>query len=142
MAAIAKERHTPTFTGVWSNIKSLWSNFIVRRIAKAIFTIYLVTTFIFFLVRLLPGSPVDVYINQLISQYGYSYDVAADQARSLFAVDPNKPLVIQYFDYLGNIAHGNLGQSMISPGVPVTDVIFKYLPCTLFSVGVGLLIAF
>jgi peptide/nickel transport system permease protein len=93
-------------------------------------------------VRLLPGSPVDVYINQLVGQYGYSYDVAADQARSLFAVDPNKPLLIQYVDYLGNLAHGNLGQSMLSPGVPVTDIIFKYLPWTLFSVGVGLLLAF
>src|SRR5215212_9086219 len=130
MAAIAKERHTPRGLGLWSTLKSLWSHFLVRRIAKAIFTVYLVTTFIFFLIRLLPGSPVDVYINQLISQYGYSYDVAADQARSLFAVDPNKPLIVQYFDYLGNLAHGNLGQSMLSPGVPVTDIIFKYLPWT------------
>ncbi len=142
MAAIAKERYTPRIGTVWTAIKAPWSHFLVRRIAKALFTIYFVTTLIFFLVRLLPGSPVDVYINQLISQYGYSYDVAADQARSLFAVDPNKPLLVQYFDYLRNVAHGNLGQSILSPGVPVTDIIFKYLPWTLFSVGIGLLFAF
>jgi peptide/nickel transport system permease protein len=142
MAAIAQERRTPARFGLWSALKRPWSHFLVRRIAKAIFTIYLVTTFIFFLVRLLPGSPVEVYINQLIGQYGYSHDVAADQARSLFAVDPNKPLLIQYFDYLENLSHGDLGQSMLSPGVPVTDIIFKYLPWTLFSVGIGLLLAF
>jgi peptide/nickel transport system permease protein len=142
MAAIAKERSTPTRVGLWSSLNSLRSHFLVRRIAKAIFTIYFVTTLIFFLVRLLPGSPVEVYVNQLISQYGYSYDVAADQARSLFSVDPNKPLFFQYLDYLKNMAHGNLGQSILSPGVPVTDIIFKYLPWTLFSVGVGLLLAF
>jgi peptide/nickel transport system permease protein len=142
MAAIAQERTAPRRPDIWSALRKPWSYFIVRRIAKAIFTIYLVTTFIFFLVRLLPGSPVEVYINQLITQYGYSYDVAADQARSLFAVDPNKPLLIQYLDYLENLSHGDLGQSMLSPGVPVTQIVFKYLPWTLFSVGLGLLLAF
>jgi peptide/nickel transport system permease protein len=142
MAAIAKERTSPVRFGIWSRLKSLWSNFFVRRIAKAIFTIYFVTTLIFFLVRLLPGSPVEVYINSLMSQYGYSYDVASDQAQSLFAVDASQPLALQYVDYLQNIAQGDLGQSILSPGVPVTEIIFKYLGWTLFSVGLGLLFAF
>src|SRR5215216_3673007 len=142
MAAIAKERVTPALVGVWSGFRSLQSHFVLRRIAKAIFTIWFVTTLIFFLVRLLPGSPVEVYINTLMSQYGYSYDVASDQAQSLFAVDPDQPLAIQYVDYLKNIAQGDLGQSILSPGVPVTEIIFHYLWWTLFSVGLGLLLAF
>ena len=142
MAAIAQERVAPTRLGVWGAFNRVWSHFLLRRIAKALFTVYFVSTLIFFLVRLLPGSPVEIYVNTLMAQYGYSYDVAADQARSLFAVDPDKPLVLQYVDYLENLAHGDLGQSMLSPGVPVTEIIFKYLPWTLFSVGVGLLLAF
>jgi peptide/nickel transport system permease protein len=146
MAAIAQERSAPLRSlrrfGVWRAPRILFSHYLVRRIAKAIFTIYFVSTLIFFLVRLLPGSPVEVYINQLIGQYGYSYDVAADQARSLFAVDPDQPMLVQYVDYLGNLAQGDLGQSMLSPGVPVTDIIFQYLGWTLFSVGIGLLLAF
>jgi peptide/nickel transport system permease protein len=142
MAAIAQERTGPVRAGFRNPLRRLWSYFVVRRIAKAIFTIYLVTTFIFFMVRLLPGSPVEVFIAQLMSQYGYSYEVASSQARSLFAVNPSKPLVVQYFDYLWNLAHGDLGQSMLSPGVPVTDIIFKYLPWTIFSVGLGLMLSF
>lgn len=142
MAAIAQARSTPARFAIRTTLRRGWSHFLVRRVAKAIFTVYLVTTFIFFLVRLLPGSPVEVFISQLMNQYGYSYEVAASQARSLFAVDPNKPLLVQYFDYLWNLAHGDLGQSMLSPGVPVTQIIFKYLWWTLFSVGLGLLLAF
>ena len=42
---------------------------LVRRIAKALFTVFFVSTLIFFLVRLLPGSPVEVFIAQLVNQF-------------------------------------------------------------------------
>lgn len=142
MAAIAQERTSPVRFGVWTGFRRVWSNYLVRRIAKAIFTIYFVSSLIFFLVRLLPGSPVEVYINTLMAQYGYDYAVAADQARSLFSVDADQPMFFQYLDYLKNVAQGDLGESMLSPGVPVTEIIFQYLWWTLFSVGIGLLLAF
>lgn len=142
MAAIAQERSAPIRFGVRDALRRLWSYFLVRRIAKAIFTVFFVSSLIFFLVRLLPGSPVEVLIAQLTGEYGYSYDMAASQARSLFAIDPNQPLFFQYIDYLKNLARGDLGQSLLSPGVPVTEIIFRYLPWTLLSVGLGLLLAF
>jgi len=37
---------------------------------------------------------------------------------------------------------GNLGKSLTSSGTPVGSIILQYLPWTLFSVGLGLLIAF
>jgi peptide/nickel transport system permease protein len=117
-------------------------SYLLRRVGKAILTIFFVTSLIFFMIRLLPGNPVEVYINQQIGQYGFSYEDAANQARSLFAVDTTKPLPLQYADYLGHMAHGDLGQSILSPGVPVTRIIREYLPWTLFSVGTGLLLAF
>jgi peptide/nickel transport system permease protein len=142
MVAIAQERSAPARIDVRNVLRQLWSHFLLRRLAKALFTVFFVSTLIFFLVRLLPGSPVEVYIAQMTSEYGYSYDAAASQARSLFAVDPNQPLILQYVDYLKNLARGDLGQSMLSPGVPVTDIIIQFLPWTLLSVGLGLLLAF
>ena len=62
MAAIAQERSTPASFGLPDALRRLWSHFLLRRIAKAIFTVFFVSTVIFFLVRLLPGSPVEVYI--------------------------------------------------------------------------------
>lgn len=118
------------------------SSFILRRIAKALLTIFFVTSLVFFLIRLLPGSPVDVYINQQMTLYGYSYEQAKDMAAALYAVNVDQPLPLQYVDYLNHMVHGDLGQSVISPGVPVTRIIADYLPWTLFSVGLGLFIAF
>lgn len=120
----------------------VYRNYAVRRIVKAFLTIYLVSTGTFFLARMLPGSPVDVYINQQITQYGMSYDQAASQAAGLFSFDPSRPLLLQYWEYLSGVARGDLGDSLLSPGVPVTSIVFAYLPWTLFSIGLGVLISF
>lgn len=117
-------------------------NYFVRRVLKALFTVYMVTTLIFFLIRLLPGNPVEIYVNQQVAQFGLSYDEAVAQARTLFAIDTSKPLPVQYVAYLGRLLHGDLGQSITAPGVPVLKIIRTYLPWTIFSVGTGLLIAF
>lgn len=123
-------------------IGRVWRMYTVRRVLKALLTIYLVATFTFFLVRLLPGNPVEVYISTRVSQFGMSYEEAANQAAGLFAFNPDQPLILQYFDYIGGIARGDLGQSLLSPGTSVVSVIASYLPWTLFSVGVALFISF
>jgi peptide/nickel transport system permease protein len=117
-------------------------NYVLRRIFKALFTIFFVTTLTFFVVRLMPGSPVDAYIAKQVGEYGVSYIDAAAQAESLFAIDPSEPLYQQYFTYLGRLVQGNLGKSLVSSGAPVSQIILQYLPWTLFSVGLGLMIAF
>lgn len=123
-------------------IKRFTSNFLVRRLAKAFFTIWFVTSLIFFLVRLMPSNPVEVYINELIMYYSLSYDEAKDMAASLFAIDLDAPLHKQYFDYVGQLLRGNLGTSLRSPGTSVTSIIVAFLPWTIFSVGIGLLVSF
>ena len=118
------------------------SNFLVRKLVKAAFTIWFVTSLIFFLVRLMPSNPVSVYINELVAQYGMTYSEAKDQASALFAFDPDQPLLEQYRVYMGQLARGNLGTSLRSPGTPVLSIITTFLPWTIFSVGIGLLISF
>lgn len=125
-----------------SLIRAVASNYLVRRLGKALFTIWFVTTLIFFLIRLMPSNPVEVYINELIVQYSLTYDEAKDQAASLFAIDLDAPMWQQYLDYMGNLIQGDMGTSLRSPGTPVTDIIARFLPWTIFSVGVGLLVSF
>ncbi|GAB4558911.1 MAG: ABC transporter permease [Anaerolineae bacterium] len=125
---------------------SLWSrilrNFWVRRGAKALFTIFFVVSLTFFLVRLMPGSPIEIYINSLIEQYGIPYDEAKNQAAALFAIDLDAPLYMQYLSYLKNLLRGDLGTSLISAGTPVSTIILRFLPWTIFSVGIGLILSF
>lgn len=125
-----------------SRLRSIFGSFIFRRFLRALLTIFLVTTAIFFLVRLLPGDPVEVFINKQMTQYGYSYDDAANQARSLFAIDDSKSLWQQYVDYLWNLLQGNMGQSMVLPGTTVVSIIQSRIWWTIFSVGTALIIAF
>lgn len=127
-------------------VQQLWrairNSYILRKLLRTFFTIFIVITIIFFLIRLLPGSPIDIYVNQLVVTYGVPLHEARDQAASLFAFDPDEPLIIQYWAFLTNLAQGNLGNSILSPGTTVGEVILRFLPWTIFSVGLGLIISF
>ncbi len=118
------------------------NSFLLRRLLKALFTAFVVITLTFFLIRLLPSNPIELFIQELMVQYSMPYHQARDQAAALFAIDLEKPLILQYFDYLGGLARGNLGTSILSPGTPVTAFIKRFLPWTVFSVGLALMISF
>ena len=119
----------------------VWRSYLLRRILRALFAIYVVATGVFFMVRLLPGNPVDVYINTQIGQYGKSYETAAAEAAALFSFDPGTPLWRQYLDYLWGVVHGDFGMSILSPGTSVLEKIALHLPWTLFSVGIAMIIS-
>lgn len=120
----------------------VWRHYVLRRVVRALFTIFVAASLSFFLVRLMPSNPVQVYIVQLISTFGLSYQDAQNMAASLFAIDLNEPLWHQYLGYLNHLLHFNLGQSLLSVGTPVSSMIAEFLPWTLFSVGISLLISF
>lgn len=123
-------------------IRSFLDSYLFRKLIRTLLTIFVVTTITFFLVRLLPGNPIEIYVNQLVVTYGMPLNEAQDQAASLFAFDLEQPLYLQYFDYLGNLLQGDFGSSILSPGTSVTSVIVRFLPWTIFSVGLGLIISF
>ena len=118
------------------------NSFLLRRLLKALFTAFVVITLTFFLIRLLPSNPIELFIQELMVQYSMPYHQARDQAAALFAIDLEKPLILQYFDYLGGLVRGDLGTSILSPGTPVTSFIKRFLPWTVFSVGLALMISF
>jgi peptide/nickel transport system permease protein len=141
-AISATQEKTDDLSSLNKIVHRLRRSFLLRRLAKALFTIWFVTTLVFFLIRLMPGNPVEVYINELIVQYSMPYDQAKAQAAGLFNVDLDAPLTQQYVGYMTGLLQGDLGTSLRSPGTPVIEIIAKFLPWTLFSVGTGLLVSF
>ncbi len=125
-----------------SPVGAFFANYWVRRVIKAILTIYFVATLTFFLVRLMPGNPVEAFILNLVQSQGIPFQQAQQLAASLFSFNVNEPLWQQYFTYIGNLLHGDLGMSIASTGTPVGRMILQFLPWTLFSVGIALLISF
>src|SRR5690606_15603652 len=125
---------------IW--LQRIYSNYIFRTVLQAIVTIWAVTTFTFFLIRLMPGNPVEVYIAQIINTENITYEEAYSRAASQFSFDLNASPVEQYLDYMGALLRGDLGQSITSTGTQVLDQILRFLPWTLFSAGAGLLVSF
>ena len=123
-------------------LRNVLSSYYVRQVAKALFTVFFVTTLIFFLVRLMPMNPIEKYVQDLVINEGRSRQEAMDQAKAIFAIDMDAPLYTQYFDYLGKLFRGDMGMSLLARGTPVADIVMAVLPWTLFSVGTGLLLSF
>ena len=113
----------------------------LRRLGVALIMIWMVTTLTFFLIRLMPGNPI-VSAYQGLIQQGMTSQQAAVEVHVLYDVFPNQPLVVQYFLYLWNLAHGNLGTSVVYTGRPVLGMILAAAPWTLLLVSVGLFISF
>lgn len=116
--------------------------FVVRRIVKSIITLLLVMSLSFFLLRFMPGNPIQAYITNLVSTQHLTYHEAKLRAEIMVPFDPDAPMWQQYLSYMWNLLHANLGTSIASPGTTVVSQVFTYLPWTLLSVGLGLLLSF
>ena len=111
--------------------------FIIRRLLMAVPVLLLVTIIVFSLLHLLPGDPATVILGQEATPE------AIEVMRQELGL--NKPLLVQYFDWLGKIVQGDFGRSLIDR-TPVSKLILQRLPATLeLTLGsflVAVLIAF
>ena len=115
---------------------------LTRSLLRTALMLLLVATVTFVAIRALPGNPVDVWVQDLQGS-GLTAEQAHAQATRLLKIDVNASLWSQYADYMRNLAHGDLGNSVIlSPGTPVTKILGGRLAWTLFSVGVALIVSF
>ncbi|MGX5220764.1 MULTISPECIES: ABC transporter permease subunit [Pseudomonas] len=80
-------------------------SFIARRLGLLIPTFFGVTLLTFALIRMIPGDPVEVMMGERRVD-------PAMHAEALHRLGLDKPLYAQYFDYIGNLAHGDLGESL------------------------------
>jgi len=124
------------------NILGYWRHPILQAVVKAVLTVFVTASITFFLIRLMPGNPIDIKIDELTKDGLMSYAEARAQAASLFSIDLDKPLPAQYAEFLVSLAHGDLGYSFVSQGTPVTAIVLAVLPWTLLTVGTGLLLSF
>ncbi|HDM70895.1 MAG: ABC transporter permease [Thermotoga sp.] len=123
-------------------MRKIFTHYLFKRFLRMIFVIYVVVTFTFFLIRFMPSNPVEIYIENLMSNYSMSYEDARNMASSLFSIDLDTPLWKQYLIYLKNLLRGDLGKSILSSNIPVAEMISGFIPWTIFSVGASLIISF
>ena len=100
------------------------TTYLLRRLVLTVPVLFGVTLLVFSMLHLVPGDPVKA---MFIESGGASAE-QIEQVRHLLGLD--KPLPEQYWDYLMNALHGDLGQSIISKQ-SVFELIVQNLPSTL-----------
>ena len=95
--------------------------FLVRRLVVAIPTLFVVITVAFFMMRAAPGSPFD-------NDRRLPPDIKANVERKF---GMNRPLGVQYVNYLGGVLHGDFGPSLKYQDKTVLDVLRENYPVSL-----------
>ena len=107
------------------------AKYVIKRVAYGVVTLFVLVSLTFFMQQLLPGDPFvgeknlpEATMEALYAKYGL-----------------DKPVWMQYFIYLGNVLHGDLGISLQNDR-PVTTVIGESFVVS-FDVGIrAILFAF
>jgi len=107
---------------------------IVRRVLQFIPVLLGITFLAFLLIYLSPSDPVSVRMSA--GGISVSPEIMDSMRRSMGL---DRPLLVQYGDWLWNILHGNMGKSYITDA-DVLDQILKALPYTLKMAGASLLL--
>ncbi|TDD67519.1 ABC transporter permease [Jiangella aurantiaca] len=94
----------------------------LRRIPTAVLTCVVASIGIFWLVQLLPGSPVAM----VLGEQATPESVAALEAEAGL----DRPFVVQYFDWIGGLLTGDLGVSYVSR-LPIADLVGPAVGATL-----------
>src|SRR5918911_4567060 len=105
--------------------------FVVRRLVLAIPTLWAVLTLVFLLVRVVPGDPTIVVLGDQASP------AAREALRQRLGLD--KPILVQYGEFMAQVAQGDLGRSLVT-NRPITADVAAVLPYTIELTLAALLI--
>ena len=109
-----------------------------RRIGFYLIALWASVTINFIIPRLAPGNPAQA----LIARFQGKLNPQSLHALELQFGVTNESAWSQYWQYLGNLLHGNLGLSITYYPTPVSQVISQDLPWTLLLVGVSVIVSF
>jgi len=109
------------------------AKYLLRRILQLAVVAFIISVLVFLLVHLLPGDP-------SITILGPN-DTPHNRAVLFQQLGLNKPLIQQYFTWLGSVFQGNLGQSYLNHEA-VTHIISTGWPIDLELIVISQIIAF
>ncbi len=108
-------------------------HFAVKRLIMGIAIVLFVSVIVFAIMQAMPGDPIDLMVDTRVSEERVA------ELKAQWGLD--KPAIVQYFYWLGNILQGDFGMS-VSMKQNVGDLIMQRLPYTLMLTGAALLIEY
>ena len=106
--------------------------YVARRLLQMIPVVAGVTVLVFFMIHLVPGDPAAT----ILGNQATPARVAA--VRHAWGLD--RPLYVQYWKFMGRVAHGNLGDSLFY-GVSAGHLVLERLPVTLWLIFMSAFLA-
>jgi len=106
--------------------------YIVRRLIQSAVLVFLVASFMAIFIQLLPGDPAYTILGDKASPE------RAAAVRKQLGLD--RPIYVQYADWIGNVARGNFGNSLISDR-PILNDLAKRLPRTIELIVASMILA-
>src|SRR6185295_4759239 len=106
------------------------TTYIVRRLVHIIPVLLLVSAVVFFVFRIIPGD-------QAVVRLGADPQ-AVRELREVLGL--NRPLIVQYLEWLGHAVRGDLGVSAVNQQ-SVTSLVLQTFPATLEVAILGLVMA-
>jgi len=110
-----------------------------RRLGFYLLAGWAAITINFLLPRLMPGNPVEVLLARL---KGHVSPQATKALMIQFGLTQQTSLLREYFTYLGQLAHGQLGISITYFPTPVSTVVGEALPWTIILIGFATVVSF
>lgn len=107
--------------------------YVVRRILQSVPILLGITLLTFMIMQLAPGNPMMTMIDPNVSM--------EELARAEQSLGLDRPLIVQYWSWLGQIVQGNLGYT-IRTGQSVSALIMARLPATLLLTSTAFVMSF
>lgn len=120
----------------------LTKEYVLKRFAMFLLTVWLGTTLIFIIPRLIPGDPVQAMIGRMVTSGANVENASAliESYRARFGLD--QPILIQYFKFLYNTFTFNTGYSLAFFPTQVEAMISRGLLWTLGLLFTALILSF
>jgi oligopeptide transport system permease protein len=105
--------------------------YVTRRILTSIPTLLVIVTIAFFMMRVAPGGPFD-------QERALPPEI---ERNMLAAYNLNAPLIVQYWDYLKGVIHGDFGPSFKYQDFTVAELLLSGFPASLRVGGIAIALA-
>lgn len=112
-----------------------------KKVIRTVLTLFISLVLVFFIVKAMPGDPVQTLTQQYMTTDKLPYEQAYERAKVALNYDPEVPVMQQFRDYVVQLLHGDMGQSM-SYKDSVVNIVLGALPWTLLVCSISLLLSF
>ena len=105
------------------------ARFIVNRLLQLIPVLFLVTVIVFCIMQMIPGDPLQVMLGVDAEEGSRFSKDQYDALKRELGLD--RPIYVQYFNWLKKVVHGDLGLSLQSRR-PVLEILLERYPATIY----------